>query len=288
MKLTNEQNLPPYLAAVISSDDYDAGDSDISATGLLQPPRKLALERINSNLLKEDMGDHARIVIGKAMHEYHALRSDGEFDDKRRLFMRANNWIVSGQPDHAHFENGKWVIGDIKTVGVYEYKMGIRSERERQLNIYAELFRANGMEVGRLELYLYFVDWNPARATWEKNYPPSSIMVVPVELWPREQAQEFISERVIAHQQAMEELPLCSNEDMWWEDKWSVMRDGNVKATKTFDNEQEALEFANEKGSGYYVEYRQGEPRRCRWYCTVGKTGLCRQYNNAKLNDGVQ
>ena len=45
MKYTNKHDIPKEIIRAIENDQYTRGNSDISVTGLLQPPRIRLLER---------------------------------------------------------------------------------------------------------------------------------------------------------------------------------------------------------------------------------------------------
>ena len=292
VKLTNRTGLPQPLYAALLADDYDAGASDITATQLISPPRMVALERQHADDMEQDVAEMARLLIGKSVHAYIARVATGEFDDKRRLSIMVNDWLVSGQTDHV-FANPdgsqelltqvNHAIRDYKTMGVGEWMRGLRVEREQQLNIYAELLRANGYAVSGLGATCIFVDWNPKQARLRKDdYPPSSIVDVPVELWPQAQAQAFILDRVLAHQAARAELPLCSDEERWARGgQWAVMRAGAKRATKLFDDESEAYALAATI-EGAYVESRDKEYARCEDYCRVAS--WCIQWGGSRGN----
>mgnify|MGYP003345062888 FL=1 len=284
--LTNETNLPPALYKFLNDKKYTRGDADISVSSLAEPPRKVALMDMYADHIITDVKDSARLVIGNAVHEILARYGEHELDDSTRLFMRVNGWVVSGQTDH--YSGGR--IIDYKTMSTREYMKGIRFEREAQTNAYAELLRVNGYEVSSVAACCVFVDWSPMQVQYSKmtGYPEASVVVVELPLWTRERAQEWILSRVIAHQEARKNLPYCTPEEVWGEDKWAVMKGVATRASKVFDNEEEARLFADEKGSDYHVEYRQGEPIRCKFYCDVGANGLCHQYNEARENEGVR
>lgn len=294
-RVTNVTNLPVPLYRALVEDDYDDGGADITATGLLQPPHLAALEHRHAALLSEDAADMARLLIGKAVHAYIARAATGEFDDKRRLFMKVNGWLTSGQTDHVFVNNDgshemvDWspaahTITDYKTVSVWEYMRGLRVEREQQLNIYAELLRQNGYPISSLSACLIFVDWSPRRARYEKDYPPSSIVDVEIPLWEQDEAQRFIYERIAAHQyaRANPDAVECSDEERWASPaKWAVVKNGNSRATKLFDTEAEAEQLAAQLGNAR-IESREREYARCQDYCKVGALGLCAQWEGER------
>ena len=278
--ITNHTGLPLPLVAALRDDGYSRGEGvNISATGLISPPRKQYLENLYAEQLEEDAADMAAILIGKAVHAYIAAKATGELSDKKRLTMAVNGWVVSGQTDHV--DEG-WVVDggkivDYKTTSVNEWKFGLKEEREQQLNIYAELLRSNGYAVAGLAATLIFKDWSATRASYEKDYPPNSIVEVEVPLWDEEKDQAYILERVLLHQQAQEYDVQCTDEERWLRLKYAVVKGENKRATKVFEGQEEAEEFAAANPT-YRVEVRGGEPLRCLHYCVVGKMGLCQQY----------
>lgn len=205
MRLTNKTNLPIPLYEALRNDDYTRGEANISATGLIAPARKVALEELHAAELEEDAADKAAILIGKAVHAYIAAKATGDLSDKRRLMMAVNGWVVSGQTDHTDDEmftiSGGRIL-DYKTTSVNEWKYGLHEERAQQLNIYAEILRANGFNPTGLTAVMIFKDFSATQAQYGGDYPPHSIVEMDVPLWPREQAQAYIMERVLAHQAA--------------------------------------------------------------------------------------
>lgn len=289
MNVTNTTSLPEPLFKAVTTAPYTRGESDISATALIDSPRKVALEEKYRGILSEDISQMGAMIGGNAFHAY--VKGPGELDDALRLTMKVNGWVVSGQTDHV---TGDHII-DYKTCRVAKYMRGLNKgheDWEAQLNIYAELLRQNGYEVNKLSICAWLKDWSVENAGYENGYPSSDIVMIDIPLWPASQAQEYIINRVLAHQAARVSLPQCSPEELWGEDTWAVMRPGAKRASKVEKTEQDAQGWIDSKreagdAAEYWIEYRQGEPRRCRFYCNVGKAGLCEQYEQAKLNEGV-
>lgn len=291
-RIVNRTGLPAPLVMALR-DDYSRGEANISATGLLSPPRKAALEELHAAELEEDAADKAAILIGKAVHAAIAAHATNDLSDQRRLMMAVNGWVVSGQTDNVDDDvftvHGGRII-DYKTVAVNVYQPGkIRDDRmeeyEGQLNTYAELLRTHGMVITGLAIVMIFKDWSAPQAHFGNNgYPEKSISEVEVGLWSRERTQAFLIERVALHQAARVELPECTPKERWMRDEvWSVRKRGNERATKNHESEAAAMAHAAElnKTSNvpYTVEFKPGTPVRCRWYCTPGNLGLCSQHN---------
>jgi hypothetical protein len=78
------------------------------------------------------------------------------------------------------------------------------------------------------------------------------------------------------------DIPPCSGEERWERaPKFAVMKTGNKRAVKLFDEQGPADQLASEKGEGHYVEFRQGESVKCQSYC------LCASYCNYYLEAAI-
>ena len=280
MKLTNVTGVHDAIYNYLNNDAYSRGEADISVTGLLDSPRVGALTALHEDEITEDVADMSRILIGKAVHDALAGHGKGEFDDKRRLFMTVEtelgSLVVSGQTDVAILEpDGTYTIMD--------YKSGrMKHEHAQQLNIYRALFEANNLRVGALRVWRIDGGWTP----YVKSDEQHSIYPIDVEMWDLDETFDFIAERVLIHQKARIDLPLCTDEERWVEpDKYAVVKVGNTRAVKggVFNTEEEAEqkadELTEETGTGHVVELRPGDPtpKRCwLWKCRVRE--YCSQY----------
>ena len=107
--------------------------------------------------------------------------------------------------------------------------------------------------------------------------------------WGTEVAQQYLEERVKLHQEAMITLPECTDEERWAKPTvWAAVKNGNSRATKLFPTENEALAWhqLQADGASFTITERPGELTRCKSYCTVGKMGLCVQYNKTLSKRG--
>lgn len=267
MKLTNRLGLPQPIVDAVANDSYDKGGSAISVTGLLKPPRIVALELTHINDIEEDASDRIWSLLGQVIHGI-LERADRTGIAERRLSVKIEGWEVSGGMDR--YENG--LLQDYKFVTVWKFKDGgVPDDYEKQLNCYAEILRQNGHPVTKLQIVGILRDWSKMEAGRDPSYPQSQIVVRDVPLWPAEIAQKFMRERVILHQQARVTLPLCSSEDRWAKpDTFAVIKQGAKRATRVYENEDEAVEHAKQD-SALYVQKRPGENTRCRNYCAVAR-----------------
>lgn len=273
MKLTNRMNLPQPLVDAVRNDGYSKGDADISVTRLIGPPRIAVLEERHAEEVTEDASERIFSLLGQVVHGI-LERSNSTGVAERRLFIEVEGWRVSGGMD-AHYEHG--LLQDYKFVTSYKFKDGgVPTEYEQQLNCYAEMLRQNGHTVNQLQIVGILRDWSKLEARRDETYPQAQVIVRDVVLWPQEQAQKFIRDRVILHQQARVELPICKADERWAKpDTWAVMKPGATRASRVYDNEAEALAHAAQT-SGLYVKHRPGESVRCQAYCRVAR--FCSQF----------
>lgn len=69
-----------------------------------------------------------------------------------------------------------------------------------------------------------------------------------------------------------DDIPECSKEERWaTDDKYAVMKNSAKKALKLCNSKQEAEEYIA-SGKGDYIEFREGEDKKCMEYCS------CKEY----------
>lgn len=292
MKVTNRLNLPQPIVEVLASDNYSKGGADFSATELIDSPRVKQLTKRHYEDITVDCADLLYQFDGKAVH---SLLEQAEVSKdvgliEERLEVQVGTYTISGAIDYYDVQRG--VIQDYKRVSTWEVVMGIKEEREQQLNIYAHLARENGWTVNGLEIVYLFRDWSEARATREQDYPQDRAQRVDIPLWSPSKAQEYLEWRVNLHALASEkpdtDLPECLPHERWEEPTtYAVMKQGRKSAVRATDadgnkflSEQAASNWLAAKvsnKSGHYIETRQGEPRRCLKYCNVAP--FCNQWS---------
>lgn len=288
MKITNKFNLPQPLVNAANRDDYTMGDARMSVTGLLRPPRITLLTKRHSPDIEVDVSDMIWSLFGRAVHSILEKGGDEEHLPEERLFMEVRGWRISGAIDVQRIT----VRGNTPVVRITDYKvckaysvMNEKVDWENQLNLYAHLIReVKGYEVEGLQICGLVRDWDRNKAASDPDYPQASAVTVPVNLWPPAAAKAFIEERVRVHQSAIaaadmgEELPPCSEEDMWTrKETWAVRKRANKRPNKVFDIRGEAEAYQTQMGDDYVIEHRPGEPIRCTGnYCNVAP--WCSQY----------
>ena len=228
MKITNRDNLPEGLVRAIENDPYDAGDSDITASTLADPPLLQALKRAHWDELEEDASERIWSLLGQAAHviaERGAEGSEANLLSEKRLFMQVDGWQVSGAMDHLDFAKG--ILSDYKVTSAWTIVYGDRlADWEKQLNVLAHLVDTQtDYWISGLEVIAILRDWNARdmERSVKGDYPKSSVVVVPLKLWTPEKRQTYIEERVKLHKNARDlvarghaDLVIpCTDDERW-------------------------------------------------------------------------
>lgn len=286
MKITNNFGLPETIVNALKRPTYTKGGANMSATELLSPPRMVQLRAANMDAIEMDARDMVWSLFGTAVH---GVLEHGKGDDhivEQRLHTEIDGWSVSGAIDLQTVNEGTIGIADYKTTGVWAV-MNEKKDWERQLNIYAWLVeRVKQSPVSKLEIVAIIRDWKMRDAEIKKDYPDAPIKVIPIELWPYEQREAFVKDRIHLHAEAMfaaqtgGDLPECNAEDMWEKPAvWAVKKPGGVRAKSLHYTEADAIKAA---GEDLEIEFRAGERTRCQNYCQV--RDFCSQW--AAFNKG--
>ena len=273
MKITNNYGLPEAVYNFISEDRYNPGDSDYSVTTLLNPPQLVQLQRRHWNELEEDAMSRVWSVFGTAVHnlfEDHTKEGTAE----ERLYVEIDGVKVGGQMDHV--KDG--VITDYKVTSVYKVMKDTPKEWIEQQNIYALLQAERGTPVHKLQICAILRDWSRTKALQDRSYPQAPIQIIQLPLWPLEETQHFLEERVALHLTNSlvkdEALLPCTEEEMWAQPTtYALMKPEGKRATKVCSSLEEAA--ANLSGDLTIVE-RPGKRTRCQDYCPV--KNFCSQY----------
>lgn len=301
MKLTNKLNLPGPVVEVIKKYElsYDREEADYTPSSLNNPARLERLKFLHKDELEEDAADKIHILLGQAIHGAlenagAELAEQGYIVEKRfygKFIVDGKSYNVGPKIDVFHAPTG--VLQDYKVTSVYSVKGGLKEEYAQQTNIGAELLRVNGHTVNKLEIVAILRDWSKGEYERELKaakdrgfdtcfYPEHQVVKLEVPMVTREEVHSYIEERIRAHEAAKTTLPLCSKEERWVsEEQWALMKKGQKRAQKLFDNEEAAQAARIAKGDpDLYVEHREGRARRCESYCPVSR--FCKQFQDSK------
>lgn len=266
-RITNLSGLPQPLVDAVTNDPYTGGvGADISVTRLIQPPRKVALEKLHREEMVEDAADRIWALCGQIGHLI-LERSANKGIVEKRFFTHVGGWTISGQCDIMGFSN----LLDYKFTSAYTAKGGIKDEWVQQVNLLAMLARENGYDITSAEIVCIFRDWSVLEAKRDASYPQKQVLVMPVPMWTQEAASNYAFTRVRLHQQAQAGmLPECTAEERWSKPpKWAVMKPGRKRAVKLHDNPDDAEQMAFALGKGHTVVLRPVQQTRCMSYCSA-------------------
>lgn len=276
MRFTNKLNLPQAVvdAIIAANEEYSRGDSTISISELLTPPRIIALRRRHKDEIVEDVADLVFSLIGTSIHDkLEAANSIGI--SEKRLFTEVLGWRISGKFDHFNLEKGR--LTDYKMVTGWKVRNGEPDpDFEKQLNLYAELLDRSSYSVSSLCNVCFIRDWSKRQAAREPSFPQQQVVEIEVPLWPKEKRVAFLEERVRLHQaaQSSEVPPLCTEEERWAKPpKYAVTKAGRKRAIKLCDSRAEAYMWIQGQtdSRNMIVEVRPAENIRCEHYCNVAR-----------------
>lgn len=207
MKWSNKFNIHPAYVHAITNDPYDKGLADFSITTLVSPPQVSFLLKKHDSEVEIDVNDRMAAFFGQMAHQVLEKYPTTGIKEER-FYMVIDGSRISGKIDL--YENG--LITDFKTATIYKFRTGVPLEYEAQLNCYASLLRANGIDVKALECAPLYKDWAKTKVG-TKSMPDSQSQRVAVELWEPSRAMAYLTERVALHKAS---TPIdCKPEELW-------------------------------------------------------------------------
>ena len=288
MKITNKQNLPPPVVALLTRNFYTKGASQYSVTELMSPPKIRRLREQYDDQIEIDVTSMLASQFGTFMHGKLESKEIEGYINEERIYVEIDGITISGQIDLQKDDPDGVEIVDYKFVKAWSVMMN-KADWETQLNVYKWLVeKAKRKPVKRLQICAFIKDYSQHET--KENYPEAEAVMIDVPLWDAVKAETFVRERLDMHRTAKmahdfgEELQPCSDEERWQSETiYAVKRDGRKTAIRVFKTIEEATELA-EKEKGY-VETRQGEYTRCAGnYCGVAQ--WCKQYQG-ELNESA-
>lgn len=269
MKITNNYNLPEPLYRAISS-VYPPRLDRISVSQLIQPPLIRSLTMKHWNDLEEDASDRLWALLGQGIHYVLQGFTKGEMLAEERLNATVYGLEIRGRADLYLKES----VEDWKVVSVWSFGLGQKIEWERQLNVYAFLFRHAGFTVKKLRVHAILRDWMRSKIG-SANYPPIPFHTQEVNVWTPEEATKYVQDRVRLFQ-VTPQFP-CNDSDKWMrEGKLAVHKGDNKKALRLWDTEEEVQRFIKEYTAAnpkvkLRIERRPAQYIRCESFCPVRK-----------------
>ena len=287
--ITNHAGLPEAIIKAVQNDPYDPGECDITVGRLIQPPRKVELERRHKDEIIEDASERIWAIMGQCGHT--VLERSGVGIVEVRQYVELCGWRIGGKMDVIY--NTK--IVDFKFTSVWSAKDGAKPEWIEQLNCYSYICRRNGIPIESLEITCIYRDWSVLESKRNSDYPRQQAQLFVLPHWSENDQEQFMRNRVVMHQAARKELPDCTPLDRWEKpEKFALMKHGRQRAVRLYDNRAQAEREAEGNGA-LYVDHRPREQVRCDNYCSVrpfctqadklGVPAIERNYGNRTSNN---
>lgn len=268
MKLTNTQNLPEPLVRAVQWSDRDRGGCDYTVTELLKPARIVALEHQHEAEITEDASDRLWLLLGSAGHTVLERSAHKGIVEERAIVevkVGGEMFKVGGKVDYGVNDT---TLFDYKFTSVWAAKEGPRDEWVQQLNIYRWLAYEYGVTFNKLQIVAIFRDWSKPKAAREPDYPQAQVKVMDLPIWNWLDTTAFVVSRIISHESAKHDLPVCTPEEMWEKPEvFAVKKKGGKRAIRLYEDEVAAVKHQNEDPKNLEIEHRPAERTRCESYC---------------------
>jgi hypothetical protein len=278
-RITNIYNLPQPFVDLVSGDTYSKGESDITTTGLAQPPKIAELTRRHSSEITMDASEKVWTMMGTANHyvlEQIALRNPERYVTEQRFYLDVDGVKLGGQIDL--FDRETETLWDYKVSSVYKAMSDDKLEWTKQANVNKLLCEHNGIHPKKLAVLLVMKDWKRKEAEFKADYPKCAIQEIPLPIWQEAETLAYIKSRINLHNLAKminneDEIPVCTEEERWAKPTtWAVLKERGAKRAVNgglYGSEAEAILHAKRIDGA--VEKRDGSNARCENYCQVRK-----------------
>lgn len=320
-KYSNVNNISLPMAVWLARDEYQHDDRTnvISVTSLLKSIRQIVLNtRVpkGDSVLMEDISNRLASRIGTSLHNSIELSWTENYKQalldlgypkravervvinpepeevgedsiplyfEKRTEKQVGNWIISGQFDLIYDHQ----VQDIKSTSVFTYINRTNDLKYSQQGSLYRWLNPDLIKKGDMAIQFIFKDWNKNMVNNDPRYPKLPVLEHTVPLMSVAQTDTFVLGKIMEIDKYLqvreEDIPLCTDEDLWRRDtqyKYYSKPDAK-RASKNFDNMADAqLHLAN-KGVGEVREVKS-QPTAC-LYCPCAS--ICSQYKNF-VNNG--
>lgn len=274
--ITNKQGLPTPFVQMCQR-DYVYRDKRFSVTSLLKGVREAILERRHAEEITQDVSEMIWMIFGTAAHSILERAKEGEYEFKENSIEQEikNGYVLSGRFDLYNAQTK--TVTDYKTCSVWKVKFGDYEDWRKQLLAYGWILRKIGFEVEKGEIIAILRDHKKSEAKFNADYPQYPVKKISFKFREKdfEGIEKWIYKRFAEIEKAEAlsdaELPLCSAEERYkTDDKYAVKKRGVKTARRVLNTLEDANKWMAENGeNGLYIEYREGENKKCLEYCAV-------------------
>lgn len=318
---TNLTGVPLSLAAFLAHDSYDYDPHTISATSLIKPlKQRILASRVPPGAFPVDVLSLVKSRMGSAIHDaVEKVWVAGHYREsmkllgypqavidrvvvnpdpnnlppgaipvymEQRLYKEIEGQKVSGKFDFV--AEGR--LEDFKSTSTFTWIKGTKTE---DYQLQGSIYRWLGPHIitePYMVIQFIFTDWKEGIAKTDKNYPQRPVEPLQIPLLSLEDTEDFVVDRLRQYKAMKdlpeEELPMCSDKDLWRDDpvfKYYKNPAKLTRSTKNFESKEEAYARLAEDGGVGIVLEKPGEVRACK-YCAAFP--VCKQ-KDAYLADGT-
>jgi hypothetical protein len=292
---------------------------DYSATTIIDSPRRVALFKRYGESVDYTPESQAASLVGTAVHDkMEALLRMANVKYPSYLVERSvAHPVTVSTPKDLDIETGgisykykvpadktwtKLLAGkfdilmdkkhliDIKTCKTWKLIFDPdKEEWTKQLNIYGWLLRQRGVKVESLTVVAFYLDWIESQSIRNRAYPQAPICEYKIDMWPEEEQEAFIKDRMLKHCQTEdlsdEKLPKCTMKEMWQDPaEYAIFKNEKAKRAMsggvcTNTDLHGAIAIAQKLpgvSANSYIEIRHEKRKRCDKFCAINKH--CTQY----------
>jgi len=281
--------------------------ADYSVTALIQPYKITILRKRHPN--KPSVKSQLAAFYGTANHdrmERMLRKYPQKYAVERSITIPFTSTkgimnTISGKYDALEYSTK--LLWDLKTANTWKIIFDPDlDDWHKQQNIYKYMCKRVGEPIEGLRVLAWFKDWKKNSALRDKTYPQNQVVEYTLKVWPDEQTEKYMDERICQLQTYEDyeddKIPECSREDRWERHangdtvQYALMKnDKAARALRCKSTMAEIIEYARTckaLTSDSFVEIRYAAPIRCLEYCGVNYA--CHWYKNycAKNNaDGA-
>ena len=274
MIITNKFNLPQAFVEMAQCEE-SFKDNEIRVTSLLNGHCEEELKRRFSTEITQDVSDMIWMLFGTAAHAVLENQAETATQFKEeRLKMPISNSVLTGKSDL--YDAKTKTITDYKTTSVWKIIYKDYENWEKQLMLYAMMWRYWGFPVEKCEIIAILKDHSKLKARLDPlGYPQLPVQKITFEVTDakieaiKEYAIKRVKEREAYKELGYEEIPMCTAEERYnTGEKYAVMANNRKKALRVLEDYAEAKKWMADNG-GDYINVRRSEDKKCNEYCTV-------------------
>lgn len=287
-----------------------------SATELTNPPRMVELFRRH----KDDdrmviyLSKRLWAIFGSAVHTILEYSTQQSNTYREQIFtVPVDGHVVSMKPDWLELlpdseltdaeramlaklgaKTGHHCV-DFKVPKVYVGQKWAEDPQQSwiaQANVYAALARRLQIYIVRARVEAIYKDWAVSDLKRTKSYyPPKAGQVLCMPLWPIEQQDTYLKQRIALHSASVstpdDQLPFCTAEERWaTAPEWKVRKKGGDRALPggVCASKEQADTFARSKEYPTEIQFCPGVQKRCEEWCDAA--AFCNQF--AMIKSGIE